>query len=232
MAVAINVTARGFEDVRRMFEAVVKETKRPERLLKPWGAILQSETARVFRAQADPATGMPWPRTGSLALGSRPGGGGGGKTLMDTGRLRNALVSRVPRYTKDSVAITTEGVVYAALHQFGGKVEPVVAKFLAIPLTPEAKRAGSARRWMEANKARKPFFYRSKVSGKTFIVTEDEDSDYIMGMDFHFLLLSSVTIPARPFLGISEQLVSRVLSTTKSVYEKVIAENRGRGGRR
>lgn len=232
MAVTISVQTKGFDQVRRMFNAVVAETKRPEKLLKPWGAIAQSETARVFRQQADPVTQKPWPRTSALTLGSRPGGGGGGSTLLDTGRLRNALVSRAPKMTKDSVSITTEGVIYAALHQFGGVVRPVNAKMLAIPLTREARLAGSARRWWEQNRARKPFIYRSKVSGKAFIVTEGEDGDYIAGMDFHFLLLPSVTIPARPFLGISEALVSRVFDTTKRIFEQVMAEQRRRGGAR
>lgn len=230
MAVTISVETKGFDQVRRMFNAVAAETKRPEKLLKPWGAILQSETARVFRRQADPATGAPWPRTGALTMSTRPGTGSG-QTLLDTGRLRNALVSRTPRYTQDSVAITTEGVIYAALHQFGGTIRPVNSKMLAIPLTRDARRAGSARRWWEQNKARKPFIYRSKVSGKAFIVTEEE-SEFIEGMDFHFLLLPSVTIPARPFLGISEPLVSRVFDTTKRIFEQVMAEQRRRGGAR
>lgn len=227
--VTISVEVKGFEKVRGMFQAVVAQTRQPERLLKPWGAILQSETARVFRAQANPTNNAPWPSPSSLTLGTRPGGGGGGKALLDTGRLRNALVSRTPRYTKDSVAITTEGVIYAGLHQFGGTVRPINAKMLAIPLTREARLAGSARRWWAQNAAKKPFVYRSKVSGKAFIVTEEE-SDYLEGMDFHFLLLPQVTVPARPFLGISESLRNRVLATTARIYAQVLRENGARGG--
>jgi phage gpG-like protein len=223
--VTISMEMKGFENVRGMFQAVVAQTRQPERLLKPWGAILQSETARVFRAQANPTNNAPWPRPSTLTLGSRPGGGGGGKALLDTGRLRNALVSRTPRYTKDSVAITTEGVIYAALHQFGGEIVPVNAKMLAVPLTRDARRAGSARRWWENNKSAKPFVFTSG-KGKKLIATANKEG----ALEFHFVLLPKVTVPARPFLGISETLRNRVLATTARVYAQILRENGARGG--
>jgi hypothetical protein len=100
---------------------------------------------------------------------------------------------------------------------------------LAIPLTREARLAGSARRWWAQNTSKKPFFLKSR-SGSRFIATDASTDDVLEPTVLHFLLLPSVTIPARPYLGISESLRNRVLATTARIYAQVMRENGARGG--
>lgn len=111
----------------------------------------------------------------------RPRPSGGGKPLLDTGAL---MASISGRFTPTSVVVGTNRPG-AALHQFGGTVRPVKGKFLAIPLTPMAKRAGSPRRL--TGTAALPLFAR-RIEGE---------------LRGHFLLVKGAKVPARPFLGVS-----------------------------
>lgn len=210
---------------RRALDAVGALAARPRRLLFPIGVAMQREVATIFREQTDPETGARWKAPGAGTLALRPGGGSNGQALLDTGRLRNALVSGSPKMTIDSVSIDTGGVVYARLHNEGGMIKPRAAKFLAIPLTRDAKRAGSARRWMEKNKAQKPFFFTSK-KGNRLIAIKGKDGEPVP----QFVLKSSSTIPRRRFLGISPRLRQTVAGIAKDVVEVVIAEATRGGG--
>lgn len=113
---------------------------------------------------------------------------GGNQPLRDTGRLMNSFVGRV---AGDAVVVGTAHPA-AALHQSGGVVRPKKGKFLAVPLTKEAVRAGSPRRLKGSAKV--PLFAR-KVGGKW------------VG---HFLLVKKAAVPARPFLGPSPEAVRAV----------------------
>lgn len=108
---------------------------------------------------------------------------GGNLPLQNSGRLP-ASISATADATGWTVSTTHPG---AALLNYGGTVRPKRAKFLAIPLTKQAKRAGSPRR-MKGTKA-VPLFAR-KVGGK------------LVG---HFLLVKKVTLPAREFAGVSDK---------------------------
>ena len=117
---------------------------------------------------------------------------GGDKPLLDAGLLR-ASVRAVPTAT-GAAAFST--LPYAGLHQFGGTVRPSRAKYLAIPLTRAAKRAGSPRRFPRRLRFRP--FRRRKSGG----VMYEPGATGKAGTD-HYLLLPEVTVPARPFLGAS-----------------------------
>lgn len=108
---------------------------------------------------------------------------GGDKPLLDTGRLMNSITGRV----EATAVVVGTAHPAAPLAQFGGVVRPKKAKALAIPLTKEAVRAGSPRRMRGSQKV--PLFAK-KVGGKW------------VG---HFLLVKKVTVPARPFLGVSKE---------------------------
>jgi phage gpG-like protein len=93
------------------------------------GAVLLSGLRRRFSQGVD-GLGRPWKR---LAHG-RPGGGD--KPLLDTGVLRNSYtITREP----DGVSIGSK-LPQARLHEYGGTVRAKRTKYLAIPLTVEAKR--------------------------------------------------------------------------------------------
>jgi phage gpG-like protein len=108
---------------------------------------------------------------------------GGDRPLRDTGRLMASITG-----TADATSVTV-GTARpgAALHQDGGVVRPRKGKFLAIPLTKEAARAGSPRK-MRPSRG-KPVFAK-KVGGRW------------VG---HFLLVKQAKVPARPFLGLSKE---------------------------
>jgi phage gpG-like protein len=110
---------------------------------------------------------------------------GGNRPLLDTGRL---MASITGRSSPTEVVVGTAHPA-APLHQHGGTVRPKKGKYLAIPLTKEAQRAGSPRR-MKGTKA-VPLFAR-KVDGRW------------VG---HFLLAKKAVVPARPFLGLSKEVV-------------------------
>lgn len=108
----------------------------------------------------------------------------GGQTLSLTRRLRNSITTAA---TPTSASVGTN-VIYAAIHQFGGVIRARKGPFLAIPITAQARNAGSP--------TRMPGLH----------VWQTLKGQYVMGDEkgtVHFLLRTQVTMPARPFLGAS-----------------------------
>jgi len=97
---------------------------------------------KAFDSEADPATGTKWRPTSAFTLASRPGGGTGGKTLRDTGRLMQAYMAVAPRATAESVEIVPTAIKYSAIHQFGGVIKPKKGKFLQLPMNRAGRRQG------------------------------------------------------------------------------------------
>lgn len=113
---------------------------------------------------------------------------GAGQPLRDTGSLMASITGRATA-TEIIVGTNHPG---AALQNFGGTVVPRNGKFLAIALTVAAKRARSPRRM--SGTPRQPLFAK-RVNGK------------LVG---HFLLVKRVEVPAREFLGLSEQGIGAI----------------------
>lgn len=109
----------------------------------------------------------------------------GGQTLSLTRRLRNSITYQA---TGSSVAVGTN-VIYAAIHQFGGTIRAKAGPFLSIPVTPAARAAGSPRNMAGLHVAQ-------TLKGQFILVNEKGVTQY--------LLRAQVTIPARPFLGVSD----------------------------
>lgn len=191
----LEVTVTGLDQVSAAFRRVERSAREP--MFRAVDQILRSQVARTFQAGRDPETGAPWRRTGALALSTRPSGGG--KTLLATGQLRNSIVSRSPDVSDSHVRIGSN-LPYSAIHQTGGTIAPKSAKKLAIPLTKDARRAGSARRWWAINAAKKPFI----LKGKTIATREAG------GLKFHFALVDSVDMPPRPFVGLGREYANEI----------------------
>lgn len=104
--------------------------------------------------------------------------------LVDTGNLAGSIEAKPVSWNK--VRIGTN-VVYAAIHEFGGKIKAKNAGALTIPLTKEArlKTAGDF-----------PDLFILKTKKNTFLARNKEDGQ----IEFVYLLKKSVTIPARPYL--------------------------------
>jgi phage gpG-like protein len=112
--------------------------------------------------------------------------GGSGPPLRDTGVLRASFTS-----TFDETTLTVgTAQPQAPLMQFGGIVRPKKGKFLAIPMTKQALRAGSPR----------------NMQGLRFRMNPGGNSGAMMrGRTTQFLLVKKTTVPARPFMGFSDQ---------------------------
>lgn len=128
---------------------------------------------RNFRAGGNPR----WPISRAAAAEGRP-------TLIDRGNLFRSITRRGTA----SAAIVESSDYRAAIHHFGGVIVPKRAKYLTLPIAPEAqgKRAGdvpSDETW-----------FRRTDDGKLFLM---------QGNTTLFLLLKSVTMPSRPFMDIT-----------------------------
>lgn len=215
----ISVSAQVVQDeVSVVVPGLANGLAKPELLMPPLALVLQREMGTIFREQSDPVTGAKWQQPGGLTLSLRPKGGAGGEALKDTGRLRNALVSARPKIVGNQVSVDTTGVPYAAMQNFGGVQRPKRAKMLAIPLTSEAKRAGTARRWWSRNEDQKPFVFGK--GRRLFIATNDQRGRLVL----HYMLRDSVTIPQRRFIGVSPRLVDRSMKVATAVVGKIVAD--------
>jgi phage gpG-like protein len=156
----------------------------PAALTKSIAGIIQNDIRRRFATGTAP-NGTPWPKL------KYPRISGGDQPLLDTGVLRASV----------QVTATADGVVArtnhpgAAIHQYGGVIRPKRGKYLAIPATKEAKRAGSPRRFPRPLKTQ---LGRNRNGG---VMYELRGGVRVV----QFYLSKKVTIPARPFMGISGQ---------------------------
>ena len=153
------------------------------------GAKMLEQIQDNFDSQADPVTGAPWPARKRARLE------GGDKLLYRTGALRRSWLQ--PFKIAGSSVSLGSNLVYANIQNYGGTVKPKQAQVLCLPLTKEAARAGSARRFWERQPAgKKPFFLETK-SGGLFIVTSGPKKT----LAFHFVCLDQVAIPRRRYVG-------------------------------
>ena len=108
--------------------------------------------------------------------------------LIDTGTLLRSIGVEVVEVSRDRVAVAIgTNLVYAAIHEFGGEIRARNSKFLAIPLTDEARATpgGSPRNF--------PRDLSPRVNGERGVLVDD-------GGTAQYALVKSVTIPARPYL--------------------------------
>ena len=117
----------------------------------------------------------------------RPNSKGGDKPLLDTGQLQASFAHTL---TDNSLTIGT-AKPQAALMNFGGTVRPVKAKWLTIPLTTKAMRAGSPKNF---NGILFPRINKAKSGG--VMVDAFGVAQYAM--------TKKVVIPPRPFMGFSD----------------------------
>lgn len=125
----------------------------------------------------------------------------GGQTLSLSKLLRNSITSA---FDQRSAAVGTN-VAYAAIHQFGGVIRAKKGPFLAIPVTPEAREEGSPK----------------NMPGLS--VWQTIKGQYVMGKDgvVHFLLRRQVTMPERPFLGVSSEDKTELLRVLQTHFDGI-----------
>jgi phage gpG-like protein len=191
-----------FDELARRLEAAAGAAARVDftEPLKVCKQLIVSDVKRNFYEGHSP-DGEPW-----LPLRRpRPNSKGGDKPLLNTAILEGSVTGRGPghveRLTPTSLEVGTNHEA-AALHQHGGTVRPRNAKALALPLTKEAARAGRARDFPGG-------LFVLKSKGAHAFLAERRGKGKREKLTLHFILLASVTVPARPFLGIGERLRGR-----------------------
>ena len=141
---------------------------------------------------------------------ARPGGGA--KPLMDTGLLAASLSAGV---TAGGDVLLRSSSPYAKLMQSGGTIRPKNAHALAIPVTAEARRYKSPRDF-----PRTLFVLRKKGSSRPGVLAERVSGGAVA---VHYVLVKSVTVPARPFLGLTPEAVAAIREKVGLSYANAIA---------
>lgn len=165
------------------------------------------------------------------------------KPLQDRGFLYASIQGK-PLATGAGIQIGTN-VEYANLHQFGGVITPKRAKFLAIPLTKEAKRAGSPRRFETAGRwqfrptrtggwimlAARPLtqsqrraIYTRRFQGRELTAAQRRSLQAIP----QYVLVREVRVPARPFLGFSDGVQDQIAKLIQERFQIVCEMHLGR----
>ncbi len=185
-----------------------------EPALKRCKLVLVAETKKNF-ANARAPDGTPWrPLQGSRVRG-------GDKPLRDRGILMASVAAagkgNIATIGPDQLVYGTN-IAYARIHQSGGTIRPK-GKALAIPATVEAMRAGSPRAF----------------PGKLFIIWKKGDKSGGLyeqrgkNIKKQFTLVSSVTIPARPFLGWNAPMVDTCTKILVEFWEQQLDGRPGGG---
>ena len=176
--------------------------------LKRIAAAEMRRATQTFHDAKDPVDGAAWePLSGFTRLSRN-----GSSPLRNFGLLAKSYAS-APEIGVDCVKMKTNRPG-ARLHQMGGVIRPKNAKHLALPMSKEAARFGSARAWWSANESKKPFIlttekraFASSLGAKKWIVTRREGTKD--KLDFHFSLRDQVKIPRRRFSGIDPATIER-----------------------
>jgi HK97 gp10 family phage protein len=114
------------------------------------------------------------------------------KNIKDLGLIRTRTLSRslsqkVVEQSATAVAVEVgTNLEYAAIQEYGGTVTAKKSKYLAIPLTKTARGAGSPRNFPLT-------LHLVKGGSGNLVLVSDEGQA-------HYVLKTSVTIPARPYL--------------------------------
>lgn len=156
--------------------------------------VLKTGAQLRFRSMRGP-DGTPWPA-------SRRAQEEGGQTLSLTRRLRSGITSA---HDRKSATVGTN-VAYAPIHQMGGVIRAKKGPFLAIPVTPQARAAGSPRNM--------PGLAVWQTLAGQFVMGDDKGT-------VHYLLRRQVVMPERPFLGASTEDRTELLRVLQEHYDGI-----------
>jgi phage gpG-like protein len=197
---------REAQDAIRRLGLAAKDTRR---LRESLGEEMLFRTEKRFDAQIGP-DGKPWPK-------SRRAEREGGQTLSRTGVLR----SRIGYDARGDDLELYSWDRRARVHQLGLTIEPTAGhQYLSIPLRAadgnfeRAERPVISRKGRDGRRAKhygqdktgSGATWVARVHGKLFIFQATGSGPRAL-----FLLVRSVTMPARPFLGFSDDDLAMVL---------------------
>lgn len=195
--------------------------------LKRAALVLKADLQENFRAQRSPG-GASW----APLKHPRIRGGGGAQALRDTGILMASVTATSAKGHVESVSETElvlgTNLEYARIHQEGGVITPKRAKFLAIPVTRAAFYAGSPRRFKEplvAVMGKRGGVLKLKALPVGKNKKQYTSDNKWLGKDLvQYILVKSVTIPARPFVGVSAEALNDVILTFADWAQEELAK--------
>ena len=138
---------------------------------------------------------------------SFPRPAGGTLPLRDKGLLMASIAGRAE---KDGVIVGTTHPG-AALHQHGGVVRAKSGKALALPLTAEAARIDGPRAFP------RPLHVRRRKGSESAVLADAKGKP-------QYALVKKVAVPARPFLGFSQEALADMAATAGLYVTKKAAE--------
>ncbi|MBN8488226.1 MAG: phage virion morphogenesis protein [Burkholderiales bacterium] len=174
---SVTIQSQAVEAALRRVLLHLPLARKTQPLMAQLARVLKTGAQGRFRSQEGP-DGQAWKP-------SRRAQEEGGQTLSMTGRLRRSLTTAA---TYNTATVGTNDI-RAAIHHFGGVIRPKSGPFLSIPVTPQARQAGSPKRFPG------PLRVAQTLRGQ-FILVDDKGTT-------QYLLRRQVTMPARPFLGAS-----------------------------
>lgn len=136
--------------------------------------------------------------------------GGAGHPLRDKGLLAASLSATV---TEGEIVLSANAPG-ARIQNYGGTIYPK-KKFLAIPLTTEAKRIGSPKK----NHFPRPLFFR-KAAGGSGLLCENVGGKLVA----QYVLVKSVAITARQYLGWSAATLDKIQAVIADKYSAGLAK--------
>lgn len=161
--------------------------------LRQCSVAIRGDALENFQSSSSP-DGTAWPALSALTVATRRQGSS--KPLLDRGILAASVTARgtnnYESLTPHSLEVGSN-LIYARLQQEGGTITPKTGAALAVPLNPGARRIGSPRGATGLFRAGHSL---ATMKGKRLVPM--------------FALLSSVTIPAREFLGFGQRLQSKI----------------------
>ncbi|MEL3903505.1 MAG: phage virion morphogenesis protein [Treponemataceae bacterium] len=148
----------------------------------------------------------------------------GDNTLKDSGRLRASLTAR----HSETEAVIGTNVPYARVHNpEDGKTETVIkpkrGKFLCLPATPYTRRlfriyGWSAKEVIDGLRAKgiavyRPYRKGTSIRGNVIMMKEKGKEAKAI-----FILKQRVTIPARPFMFLSDDVITAMQTRAEAYY--------------
>lgn len=160
-------------------------------LLEASSPVIKDDISKNFYQQSTPS-GQPWP------LMKHPAPDGRTRLLNKSGGLLRSLVNTSAQghieKIEDETLTIGSSLPYANIHDKGGVIRPRKAKYLCIPLTIKADRAGSPRNFggelfVLCRRGRQPIGLAEKGTGL-----------------LQYLFSKMVVIPARAMVGFGKRL--------------------------
>lgn len=203
MATTIAVQVTGLDDVKRKLNALKIPKAEGHQVI---AGVLKSGAKKRFVTQKAPDDTSWEPSKRALQEG--------GTTLRKKSHLMNSITARADA----TAAYVGTNIAYARIHQFGGVVVPKKGKALAIPMTREAEKNGKP-----SNFPRPLRLVWEKGMDHGWLV-EDKAGKGKAGRGakaiMQYLLVRKVTIPARPFLGVSKEDVETIRRQLLQLVER------------